>query len=252
MTSSPVVLSREQAKQLEIRAWDRIAPRRAADLDANRDPSYNHVLVPAIQQLIGRRPRHVLDAGCGVGRLTLELARKSGSVVAIDPSAVSAELARHHVRSRANVNVHDLSIEQYAGLGYNGHDCCVALMVMQDVVDLDAFLAAARKVLDPRGQIVAAITNPKYWPKYWGYENAPWFDYEKEIFIRSEFRTSLSSSGISTLHVHRPKTMYLSALTKAGFGEIESWEPMMPESIQRRSGVSWDYPHFWIVRGRAV
>jgi len=250
MPSRPAAVTRDQAIALEVAAWDRVAPRRAVDFDENRDPSYRFVLQPAILHLLGPNPNFVLDAGCGVGRLTYEISKRSTRVVGIDPSRVSANLARDHLRSRKNVTIFDLSIEQYAELEHEKHDYCAALMVMQDVVDLGGFLRSARRVLGPRGQFVAAITNPQFWPKYWGYDSEPWFKQEREIFIRSEFRTSLSSSGISTLHVHRPKEMYLSALADAGFKDVETWEPMMPPTIQRRSGVNWEYPHFWVIRGK--
>lgn len=250
MSSGPIQLTRHEAEQLEIRAWDRIASRRAADLDANRDPSYTHVLMPTIRELLGRNSKNVLDAGCGVGRLTAELAQRARTVVGIEPSVVSADLARRHVRSKSNVRIHDLTIQQYAGLGYGGHDACVALMVLQDVVDLSSFLCSARSVLEPGGRLIAAVTHPKYWPKYWRYEAEPWFDYSREIFIRSEFRTSLSESGVSTLHVHRPIAMYESGLAEAGFRDIRSWEPMMPRAVQKQAGVDWLYPHFWFVQAQ--
>lgn len=49
-----------------------------------------------VRRFVGRdfRPRRTLDFGCGVGRLTIPLARESGTVVAVDVSSAMLEEAR--------------------------------------------------------------------------------------------------------------------------------------------------------------
>lgn len=244
--STPI--SRSEAQSLEISAWDRIARLRARDLDADRDPSFRFVLAPGVASLVPHNARRVLDIGCGVGRFTRQLVNPLRRVVAIDPSAVSAELSKQHVKALANAEVLNQTIQEYAHNKGATHDAAVALMVLQDITDLGGFLLSAATVLQKDAPLVGAITHPRYWPQYWGYDKAPWFKYDQELFIRSTFRTSLTTTDVSTLHVHRPIRMYREAFASAGFGKLDSWEPMMDASAQRNAGVSWRGPHFWFFR----
>ena len=50
-------------------------------------------------------PRRALDFGCGVGRLTLPLARRSESVLGLDVSESMLQLARKHAESEGRSNV---------------------------------------------------------------------------------------------------------------------------------------------------
>lgn len=244
--STPI--TRSEAQSLEIAAWDRIARVRARDLDAGRDPSFRFVLAPGVGSLVPQSARRVLDIGCGVGRFTRELVRPSRSVIGIDPSPVSAELSREHLKLFTNVEVLNQSIQDYAHDTGATHDAAVALMVLQDITDLDGFLRSAAAVLQKNAPLVGAITHPRYWPQYWGYDKAPWFEYDQELFVRSTFRTSLTETDVATLHVHRPLRMYRQAFKSAGFPKLDSWEPMMDSSAQRDAGVSWRRPHFWFFR----
>lgn len=232
---------------LEVAPWNSLAPLRARDLDSGNDPSFEHVLLPTFQALL-RKPRRassLLDIGCGVGRLTRRIATNlHGSATAIDPSPVSAQLAQQYLATEHRFAVHNMTIQQYVALGYGGHDVAIASMVMQDLVDLDSFLEACRTSLRPGGRLLASVTHPYYWPTYWHYDRQPWYRYDREIYIKSEFRTSLSQTGIETLHVHRPLQAYFAALRGAGFGVDRILEPMMPPVEQRRSGVHWTTPHF--------
>ncbi len=246
-------ISEDEAVALEIAPWDAIAPIRAADLDSGRDPSFNSVILPTVRTIFrqGRKPTSIIDIGCGVGRLTREFAKYSdGTVTALDPSPVSAQLASQYLASQHRFDVHNMTVQQYVRLGYGGHGLAVACMVLQDVVHLDSFLVATHSLLLPRGRLLIAITHPYYWPTYWHYDNEPWYRYDRVLFIRSEFRTSLARSGVQTLHVHRPLQTYFAALRSAGFLVEQLIEPMMPIAAQKRSGVEWNTPHFLFLVAR--
>ncbi|WP_224276382.1 class I SAM-dependent methyltransferase [Nocardioides lacusdianchii] len=246
MTANPI--SKTRAQELEVAAWDLVAQRRAQDLDGDRDPSYRYVLAPGVTSLMPPNCGSVIDIGCGVGRFTKTLRSFAKSVVGIDPSAVSARIASQHVMRLSNIQIQNVTISQYALSNAVKHDAAVALMVLQDVVDLSGFLHASARTLREGAPLIGAVTHPRHWPEYWGYSQSPWFDYEKEIYIQSEFRTSLSATGVKTLHVHRPTSMYLDAFSDSGFGKVETWEPMMEPSVQRLTGVKWKKPHFWFFR----
>ena len=56
------------------------------------DPEGVHIA--ALHRLGGFRDRHVLELGCGDGRLTLEIAKEAAHVLAFDPDAEAVERAR--------------------------------------------------------------------------------------------------------------------------------------------------------------
>lgn len=241
----------EEARRLEIAPWDRIAPLRARDLDSGNDPSFERVILPTFRALLAkRRVNSLLDIGCGVGRLTRRLSSLSrGPVTAIDPSPVSTQIAQEHLRGDDRYRVHNMSIEQYTSLGFGGHDAAISSMVMQDVVDLPSFLESCRGAISSQGSLFGCITHPYFWPTYWHYDSKPWYRYDREIFIRSEFRTSLSRSGIETLHVHRPVQSYVNAMISSGFSIRRIVEPVMTAADQRKNGVHWTSPHFLFIEG---
>lgn len=66
-----------------------------------------HVLATIRARLdSGFEPRRVLDFGCGVGRLTIPLARLAGEVVGVDISESMLALARRHCEEARLANVH--------------------------------------------------------------------------------------------------------------------------------------------------
>jgi len=168
--SRAIKISAQEALRLEVEPWDSVAPLRAKDLDSGRDPSFEHVLLPTFRELLRRTRQNLnlIDVGCGIGRLTKRLSsRLQGTITAIDPSPVSAQLAQQYLGSDHRFAVHNMTIQQYVALGYGGHDVAMASMVMQDLVDLRSFLSACRESLRPGGRLLASVTHPYYWPTYW-------------------------------------------------------------------------------------
>lgn len=243
-------IDREQARALEVAPWDRIAPARARDLDSGRDLSFDHVIAPTVLELVGRRKGALLDVGCGTGRLTRRLAGPGRTVLGIDPSTVSALYAADHVADLPDVEIRPLPIGDLEPASVRPFSTVVASMVLQDVVELSAFLGRCADLLKPTGRLVIAMTHPHFWPSYWGYSRQSWFAYEKELFLRTEFRTSVTSSGIETMHCHRPLSLYAAELKRAGFAIADVREPVLPKKVQHASGVTWREPHFLFLECR--
>ena len=64
-------------------------------------------------------PRRALDFGCGVGRLTIPLARRAAEVLAVDLSPAMLSRARHHAEDAGLINIHfaasDPALEEVRG-----------------------------------------------------------------------------------------------------------------------------------------
>lgn len=227
--------------------WDRIANERNQQLLDNLDLSMETVLVPAVlERARAATPTAIADLGCGLGVLTQQLL-EIAPTTACDPSGRSIEFAK----TRApHASFFAVSAEELAATTTARFDLVVLNMVLMDCASPHAVLAAARTLLEPSGTIVATLTHPCFWPRYWGYDSAPWFRYEEEIAIESEFHISLAKSEFSTTHYHRPLSWYTSAIGDAGFELTALDEPLPTPSEMDRFPSRWDFPRFLLLEGR--
>ncbi len=67
------------------------------------DPEQNEVR--ALKQVTDWRGQHVLEIGCGEGRLTQRLARLGAALQAIDPNETAIRTARKHLPQRLAAQV---------------------------------------------------------------------------------------------------------------------------------------------------
>ena len=113
-----------------------------------------------------------------------------------------------------------------------------------DCMNLDSFLSAAAGLLSTNGSFIATITHPWFWPQYWGYADAHWFNYEKETILEASFRISGEITDYVTTHVHRPLSRYLKSLSQAGFRVDRVFAPFPSEQVQTLYPARWKFPRF--------
>ena len=144
-------------------------------------------LLPLLEQWHGL---DVLDAGCGIGRWSIELAKRGNRVVGLDVSETMLSIARNNAR-RARVDC-DFAVGTVASHRFNQRfDVVLTVTVLQHVVHDDEFRAAIRNLASHLkvGGILALL------------EVAP---------------TRLTSRCDSPVFRARPFSAYQSALTDAG------------------------------------
>ncbi|MDO3398684.1 class I SAM-dependent methyltransferase [Mycolicibacterium neoaurum] len=214
-------MNRPTALELS-RQWDAVAETRLRQITSGVDVSYRKTLLPAIQDELPAAGR-VLDIGCGVGALSDAIADRGLDVVAIDPSVTNISLARENF-VRPNLEFFLCAAEDLPLANHGRFDAIVSNMVLMDVVDLDRVIATSHAVSRPNAKFIATLTHPCFWPHYFGYETATWFNYNSEIFVTAPFRISNELTNINTIHVHRPLTSYFAALTRNGFRDIQLTE----------------------------
>ncbi|WP_434533043.1 class I SAM-dependent methyltransferase [Curtobacterium citri] len=159
----------------------------------------------------------MLDVGCGTGVLSASLAATSPRVLGMDPSAKSIAIARRESTALSNLEFECATVEDWSAL--HAGECfpvAVLNMVLMDVPDLSKAMKALANVRAVR-QVVATFTHPAFWPRYWGYDKLPEFDYSREFAVVSQFRTAAKDYGHLTTHYHRPLENYLSAARRVGF-----------------------------------
>lgn len=252
LTHDDLSIRRIQSKSPGVIAaeWDRIANVRHKQIDGGNDLSFSHVLMPTVLDFLqGCDLNRVIDLGCGTGELTGELARVSGEVAGVDLSPLSIEIAEETCCGTSNITFHAATIEGFAK-HWTGQrfTTAVANMALMTCLDLDSFVRAAAKLVAPKGHLISTITHPWFWPSYWGYDNAEWFDYHREIVIEAPFRISSEETEYITTHVHRPLSVYLNALARQGFLVDRILEPYPNEDIQDLYPERWKFPRFLAFR----
>lgn len=105
--------------------------------------------------------RRVLDAGCGAGYGSAELAPTARSVLGVDASPDAVRYARDHYSAR---NLQFLAASCAAlPLPDSSLDLVVAFEVIEHLVEWQRFLDEARRVLAPAGQFIVSTPNQEYY-----------------------------------------------------------------------------------------
>lgn len=122
----------------------------------------------ALELVLRRCPRHVLDVGCGDGefgaRLQARLARK---VMAVDISPRMVELARARGLTASTADAVALPFSD------DSLDCVIANWMLYHVADLDVALGEIGRVLRRGGGLVAATLGVKNLLELWQLIGAP-------------------------------------------------------------------------------
>ncbi len=227
--------------------WDALAPLRYQQITSGIDISYNRVIAPALLQLLNGDAdlSSTLDVGCGTGIFTKKISELTNEMVGIDPSKKSIEIAKSLRLNRATFV--QTTAEDYSRKQVSAFTAIIANMVFMDVLKLDDFLAACKRMLASEGMLVFSMTHPCFWPEYYGYSNEEWFDYQKEIIIESPFRISADRIGsLVSTHVHRPLAAYFSAFSRHGFFVEKIAEPSPPDDVSQTYKAGWRFPRYMI------
>jgi SAM-dependent methyltransferase len=133
------------------------------------------------------RRKQVLDAGCGAGYGSAELARKAASVLGIDRSAEAIAFARAQYPA-PNLRFEEADCTALPAAD-GSIDLVVAFEVIEHLQDWRGFLREARRVLAPAGQFIVSTPNKRYYSESRGCSGPnPFHVHEFEF---EEFRAEL-------------------------------------------------------------
>jgi len=116
------------------------------------------------------RGKRVLDAGCGAGYGSAELAGMAESVTGIDVAPEAIEYARAHY-AMPNLAFEQASCTQLP-YGDGAFDLVVAFEVIEHLENWRDFLAEVRRVLAPSGQLIVSTPNRLYYTESRGSQGA--------------------------------------------------------------------------------
>ena len=223
--------------------WDRAVSTRDRQISSGVDVSLTKVIRPALMGLVPAHSQSLLEVGCGSGWLAGILSERADRVIGIDPSERSIELARRSLNLQG-VSFEVASVEAYGETNADAFDGVVANMSLMAMADLRGGVRAISRVLARSGWFVFSITHPWFWPTYWGYQDAPWFEYRNELFIEAPFRITHEEATVTTTHVHRPLSRYVEELHNAGLSVSRIVEPTPTGEVQNEFPEDWAFPRF--------
>jgi SAM-dependent methyltransferase len=116
------------------------------------------------------RGKRVLDAGCGAGYGSAELADVAESVTGIDIAPVAVEYARAHY-ALPNLAFEEASCTQLP-FADGAFDLVVAFEVIEHLENWRDFLGEVRRVLAPAGQVIVSTPNRLYYTESRGGDGA--------------------------------------------------------------------------------
>ena len=135
------------------------------------------------------RGKRVLDAGCGAGYGSAELARAAERVVGVDRAPDAIEFARAHYAA-GNLTFEEGSCEALPHAD-GSFELVVAFEVIEHLENWRGFLREARRVLVPNGQLVVSTPNKLYYTESRGADGANPFHVHEFDF--EEFRAELTA-----------------------------------------------------------
>jgi SAM-dependent methyltransferase len=135
------------------------------------------------------RGKRVLDAGCGAGYGSAELAQAADSVIGVDRAAEAIDFARA-AYGLPNLRFEQASCEALPHPG-GSFDLVVAFEVIEHLDHWREFLLEARRVLAPAGQIVISTPNKLYYTESRGPTGANPFHVHEFDF--EEFQSELQA-----------------------------------------------------------
>lgn len=203
------------------RNWDLNLNVRAQDIEDGTDVTYRKIIIPWVLERISEfciKESIILDAGCGCGYLTNLIFSEYPNIFGIDISGASIEYAKNkypHI---------DFRCEDFCLLtAENSVDVILAVMTLNNLLDLKTFLNTANKVLNEKGKIIIVVPHPCFWPIKHIKDN--FFSYLEEKSYEVRFSTKGRQDYPSKiLYFHRSIELYYEYIKDAGFNVISITE----------------------------
>ena len=235
--------------------WSDIAQWYDELVSSGRSP-HGTAVATTLELAGGVRGVRVLDVGCGQGMATRALARAGGTVTGTDATPELLTAARGHEDADPLGITYVLAdaqrLEPFEDGGCDLVTCQLALM---DIPDLDATLAAVRRVLRPGGAFVAVISHPCFLAPF--AQTVPAADGRPgrlvATYLREEFWRSPNPDGVRRAGAHhRTLSTYLNALVQHGFALEATLEPAASGPFAQAHPEYTQVPIFLGLRARRV
>ena len=188
---------------------------------------------------------HILDAGCGSGFYSEELARRGAHVTAIDASAEMVKQATRRLGDNPHVTSRVADLSQPLDFIREGDvDGILAPLVLHYIRDWGPTLAEFRRVLKPNGWLLLSTHHPTTEAARFNVAN---------YFVTEAMEDYWSWVG-NVRFFRRPLTAITGALTDAGFVIEKLVEPLPDEFFRETKPDIFErllkLPEFILIRAR--
>lgn len=236
-----------------INHWDIVAEKYSAENHQGKS-FHARIYLTAVNKLLGDvAGKHILDAGCGDGFFSLELARKGALVTAIDGSDAMLNIAKRK-HFHGNIQYHKMDLTRKLTFEDGLFDIVVANMLLMDIPDIELFVFETARVLKRPGDFIFSITHPCFFLSDWKEDENNIKIYKKIGNYLEERVEELNFWG-KTLHYHRPLSKYMAALEKNGMYMSSFREPVPPEELIElypEQEYHCRIPSFLVIRAKSI
>ncbi|MFH1749643.1 MAG: class I SAM-dependent methyltransferase [bacterium] len=183
----------------------------------------------------------ILDAGCGNGFFTNQLAQRAKKVVGIDISDKLLKHARENIKTE-NVSLKKADLTKELPFQDDQFDIVISIMVLQYLPQIKKFVSECSRILKPDGKLIVIIDHPSHAlflraQELVGKKNEKFITSGSYFKSGSRKKHSLWNKAILQYY-HRPVGFYLnnfiSHFRLVGLEEISS-----DNEIPRILGLNW-------------
>jgi 2-polyprenyl-3-methyl-5-hydroxy-6-metoxy-1,4-benzoquinol methylase len=217
-------MARRWTNRAAIERWAAMPREEMERMDAEGDFAKRHLVNPALLRMLGDvAGRRVLDAGCGQGYLSRMLAARGARVVGVEPAQALFDYSvEREVELGQGIGYVQADLCDLPDLG-EPFDACVASMVLIDIPDWEAALAACVERLRPGATIVVTLNHPCF-ERLW----TVWREHGE--YRLSRYLADYDIEGRHGVSFHRPLSAYLNRLIGLGCRIREVAEPGLSEA----------------------
>jgi SAM-dependent methyltransferase len=232
--------------------WDENSSIRHNQLINGKDITFSKLMVPEILRIL-KDEKHLrnyslFDIGCGTGVLTHILAKSVKSVIGVDLSSASCEIAKSHTLNDENVQIYNFSIEDEHQEFFNTFNIAISHMVFQTMPVLEKSFICIYKYLKKRGKFIFSIPHPCFFPIYRRESFGQNYSYHKNSIHSIEFIISNDRQPLPSQvpYYHRPISMYTNLLHESGFYINNILEPFPNKDLLMEYQNNWEFPRYMI------
>lgn len=211
----------------------------AANYRAHREhDSLNRLVLDGfvLNKVISKKPQSVLDIGCGIGTLSIEIARSGPQVTAVDLSdemliEFRNRLPLELIQRVTIINGDATQID----LGGGSYDCILLNLVLDYIDDPLPLLTKCRSLVRPTGSVIIALPHPfkdsGCWdrvetPNGWDYQTFRLLNYFHEGPISKRREDDAGNIVIPEVHTYkRNLPTWITLLRQAGYRVDDIQEP---------------------------
>lgn len=206
------------------------------------DDLHNDLIQPILDDFLGDYSgRTILDAGCGNGFLSHQLAQTAKKVVGIDVSGKLLQYAATNKKGE-NVSFKKADLTQKLSFQDSQFDIVVSVMVLQYLPQISRFASECSRILKPEGKLIVVIDHPSH-ALFLRAQELVGKKNEKFITSGSYFKSGLRKkhslwNKAILQYYHRPVSFYLNSFVDR-FRLVRLKETKPDNEVPRILGLNW-------------